>query len=107
MGPRCVSAGPVCDPPCEGHQECQLVPDAGGVCVEPCGEDFCVQQDSWDKYCVDGSCEPVPEGAVLCPEYAPGYNEYCDCKDGCDVFSETFCGCEAAQAEDCCGGGPE
>ena len=70
--------------------------------MEPCGEDYCVQAEEWDKYCVDGSCEPFPQ--VLCPGFPA--TDYCDCGSDCEA-NEAFCGCEAAQAEDCCGGGPQ
>ena len=95
MGPRCVSPGPVCDPPCTEEQTCEEVPDVGPTCVPPepetctpveqCVDDTCTDVEpfgvcmtslsSGDIMCVDGPspncdpgyvCDPQPEGDPAC-----------------------------------------
>ncbi len=55
MGPRCVSPGPVCDPPCEEGQTCEEVPDVGPTCVPPAPE-TCTPVEPCDHGACDGEC---------------------------------------------------
>ena len=114
MGPRCVSPGPVCDPPCEEGQTCEDVPDVGPTCVppapetctpvEPCDhgacDGECVYSTSNDMMvCVpDGGspkcastpanvCDAQPEGDPECVWPCPGYND----GDGHPVEEPALC----------------
>ena len=97
MGPRCVSPGPVCDPPCTEEQTCEDVPDVGPTCVPPapetctpveaCDHGACIGEcvystsndmmvcvtDSTLMECEGMACDAQPEGDPECVMPCPGY----------------------------------
>jgi len=60
--------------------------------------------------CCDGSSKHYGEmtalegrgNVVTCPPYALDGNNFCDCKSDCTEHENSYCGCERAQASDCC-----
>jgi hypothetical protein len=64
------------------------------------GNSKCAESESVSNKWSEGSEESMEE-KVTCDGYTT--DQFCDCSDDCDVHADTWCGCEVAQADDCCG----